>query len=96
MIKIDYSVNLFSENSEKLKQFLKSFYGSEINLDNDFSFEKSFENPIDMVELISTLIDNNEKFDAGIWISLDKNIYINITDFNLDKIIRYLFERYPY
>ena len=65
-------------------------------MDNDFSFEKSFENPIDMVELISTLIDNNEKFDAGIWISLDKNIYINITDFNLDKIIRYLFERYPY
>ena len=96
MIKINYTVNLFSENSNNLRKFLTLFYQNEIKLEDDYFFEKKFENPIDMIELISTLIDNNEKFNTGIWISLDKNIYINITDYNLDKIIRYLFERYPY
>ncbi len=96
MIKINYTVNLFSENSNNLKNFLKSFYQNDIKLEDEYFFEKNFENPIDMIELISTLIDNNEKFNTAVWISLDKNIYINITDYNLDKIIRYLFERYPY
>ena len=94
MIKINYC--LFSENSNELQKFLESFYQTKIKLEDEFYFEKNFENPIDMIELISTLIDNSEKYSAGIWISLDKDIFINITDYNLDKIIRYLFERYPY
>ena len=49
-----------------------------------------------MIEIISTIIDNNDKYKIGIWISIDKNIFINITELNLNKIIKYLFERYPY
>jgi len=48
-----------------------------------------------MIPIISTLIDNNDKFNIGIWITLDSDIYINITENNLDKIIKYIFERYP-
>ena len=95
MIKI-YLINLFSENTKELNIFLEKFYEKKINLKDSFSYEKKFENPIEMIEIISTLIDNNEKFNIGIWITLDSNIYINITELNLDKIIRYLFERYPY
>ena len=91
-----YSANLFTENSTDLSKFLNKFYGKEINLENNLKFEKDFENPVDMVELISTLVDNNEKFKIGIWISLDKDLYINITEYNLNKIIKYIFERYPY
>ena len=43
-----------------------------------------------------SIADNNDKYDLGVWISIDKNIFINITELNLDKIIRYLYERYPY
>ena len=95
MSKINYSVNLFSESSKDLENFLNFFYKNNIKLNQKLSYEEFFENPIDMIELISTIIDNNDKFNIGIWISIDKDIFINITENNLDKIIRYLFERYP-
>ena len=95
MEKFNYCLNLFSENKEILEEFLDKFCNDNIVL-KESKFEKHFENPIDMIEIISTLIDNNEKYPIGIWISIDKNIFINITELNLDKIIRYLFERYPY
>jgi hypothetical protein len=90
-----YSVNLFTENQNDLKNFLNLFYNKNINLDNKLKFETNFENPVDMIELISTLIDNNEKYNIGLWISIDSNIYINITELNLDKVIKYILERYP-
>ncbi len=49
-----------------------------------------------MIELFSTLVDNNDKYNIGIWISLDSDIFINITDLNINKIIKYIYERYPY
>ena len=95
MNKINYSVNLFSESSKDLEKFLSLFYKHTINLNQSLMYEVFYENPIEMIELISTAIDNNDKFNIGIWISIDKDIFINITENNLDKIIRYLFERYP-
>ena len=55
-----------------------------------------FENPVAASDIISAFIDNNNKFDIHLWLSLDTNVFINITEHNADKIIRYLFERYPY
>ena len=91
-----YSANLFTKNSKNLNDFLNKFYEKEIKLNENLKFEAEFENPVDMIELISTLIDNNEKFNIGIWISIDPDLYINITEQNLDKVIKYIFERYPY
>ena len=99
MNKFIYKLNIFSEDKEKLQEFLKNFYTDNQSINKSkygLKFEKTFENPIDMVEVVSTLIDNDEKYPFGIWISIDKDIFINISELNLDKIIRYLFERYPY
>ena len=90
-----YELNLFSENEENLKEFLQKYYNDSSNL-KEHKFEKEFQNPIDMIEVISTIVDNNDKYKIGIWISIDKNIFINITEQNINKIIKYLFERYPY
>ena len=49
-----------------------------------------------MIDLICVFIDNNEKFSINVWISLDENVYICVTEQNLDKLIRYIYERYPY
>ncbi len=95
MSNINYRVNLFSESTKSLEKFLNLFYSKKIKLNKELAYEESFENPIEMIELISTIIDNNDKFDIGIWISIDKNLFINVTESNLDKIIRYLLERYP-
>ncbi len=46
--------------------------------------------------MIGSFIDNNYKYKIGMWASLDPGILINITDYNADLIIKYMFERFPY
>lgn len=89
-------VNLYSEKKNEIKKFLDRYYNKHIKISNDLKWEKTFDNPIEIADIIGTFIDNNDKFNINMWISLDKNFFLNVTDNNADKIIRYLFERYPY
>lgn len=90
-------VNLYSKKNNEIVRFLKSY--NKENIDENKSileWKKEFENPIEIADIIGVFIDNNESFDINMWISLDKDFFINVTDNNADQIIRYLFERYPY
>lgn len=90
-------VNLYSKKNNEIVRFLKSY--NKENIDENKSileWKKDFENPIEIADIIGVFIDNNESFDINMWISLDKDFFINVTDNNADQIIRYLFERYPY
>lgn len=89
-------VNLYSDKPNEIKKFLDAFFEKNCVLENDLKWEKEFKNPVEMAEIIAAIIDNNDKFKINLWISLDKDFFINVTDYNSDKIIRYLFERYPY
>ena len=90
-------VNLYSSKAGEIKRFLSLFYSNNnISLPNDLKWEKSYENPIEISDIIGTFIDNEDKFDINMWICLDEGVFINVTPSNSDKIIRYLFERYPY
>ena len=46
--------------------------------------------------MVGVLIENNEDYKINIWISLDKGLFININDNNINDVIKYLYERYPY
>ena len=87
---------MYSEKTGEIKKFLEAFYSKNFNLDNNLFWENKYQNPIDMIDLISVFIDNKDKFKINLWLSLDENIYICVTEKNLDKLIRYLYERYPY
>lgn len=89
-------VNLYSDKKGEIKKFLKAFYNSNLELKDDLKWEKSFDNSVEISDIIGTFIDNNDKFKINMWVSFDKNIFINITTTNADKIIRYIFERFPY
>lgn len=89
-------VNLYSNYSNDLKKFLESFYNHSFNLNNSLSWGYRCNNPIEITEMIGAFIDNSDRFNISMWICLDKDVYINVTDRNADKLIRYLFERYPY
>lgn len=89
------TVNFFSEIKGEIKKFLELYYSKNIFLNNELVYSKSFENPIDMIELISCFIDNNDKFKINLWISIDLNVYICVTENNLNNLIKYLYERYP-
>ena len=91
------TVNLYSLKLGEIYRFLNTFFESkEFDISNDLKWEKTYYNPVELADIIGAFIDNNDKYDISMWISLDENIFINVTDSNSDKIIRYLFERYPY
>lgn len=93
------TVNLYSQRNGEISRFLTNFYNNNdgINVQNDMlKWNNSYDNPIEISDIIGVFVDNNDKYDINMWISLDDNIFINVTSSNSDKIIRYLFERYPY
>lgn len=89
-------INLYSDKKGEISRFLQEFYGEKIPLKNDLKWEKIFENPVEMADMAGTFIDNKDRYKINMWISLDEGAFINVTENNLDNLIRYLYERYPY
>ena len=89
-------VNLYSNKENEIKTFLNKFFKTKIEVDKDLEYEIKFENPIESADIIGVFIDNNDKYKINMWVSFDTGFFINVTNLNADKIIRYLYERYPY
>ena len=97
MEKIMYvTVNLYSEKKGELNKFLSKFYNINLEIYQDFTWEKQYANPIELAEIVGVFLDNIEDFFIHMWICLDKNVYININEQNGNEIIKYLYERFPY
>ena len=96
MVFLNVSINLYSTKENEIKRFLDKFYNYKENIIEDKTWYKEFQNPIEMADLIGVFIDNNDKFNINMWVCLDEGFLLNVTENNADKIIRYLFERYPY
>ena len=86
------TLNLYCKDQNELSTFFEKFYNKKI----EKSIENiTFDNPIEMIDLISAIIDNNDKYNISAWINLDEDIFIKISNSNLNDIIKYLYERYP-
>ena len=100
------SVKLYSNKDGEIFHFLSEYHKtSDISYKNitdldvylhSLEWEKTYKNPVEIATILGVFSDNMDKFDLTMWISLDKGYYINITSSNADRIIRYLYERYPY
>ena len=88
-------INFYSETPGEIKKFLTLFYAKNIELKSDLFWENTYDNPIDMIELVSCFMDNKEKFKINLWISFDRGVFINVTGDNLENIIKYIYERFP-
>lgn len=89
-------VIIFSHKYGEIHNFLNKFYNSNIESENSLSWKKDFPNPVEISEIIAPFSDNINSFDINMWISLDENTFIKISPSNVDILIKYLFERYPY
>ncbi len=89
-------VNLYSNKKGEISRFLANYYNKQIELKNDLKWENKYENPIEIADIIGLFIDNNDKYHMNMWISLDEDAFLNVTEDNADNIIRYLYERFPY
>ena len=90
------TINLYSENSKELNDFLSKVYNTDLGIENQLSWEKQYANPVELAEIIGVFVDNIDDYKVNMWISLDKDVFIKITEQNADKIIRYLYERFPW
>ncbi len=94
-------VKLFSNEKGEIYKFLNRFYNkTNINIDEEKSslleWEKLYKNPIEMADIIGVFMDNKDDFKINMWVSLDKDVLINVSENNVDELIRYLYERFPY
>ena len=89
-------VRLQSEQKGELNRFLSKFYDTNLEIENKTKWTKQYKNPIEMIDLIGAFVDNINKYSIKMWVNLDKDIYIKISEKNANTVIKYLFERYPY
>lgn len=90
------SVRIQSKKKGEVNKFLSKFYDTNLDIKNELKWENKYQNPVEISDLIGVFIDNVDKFSLTMWVHLDPDIYIKITDKNANSVIRYLFERYPY
>lgn len=90
-------VKLYSNKKDEISKFLNSFFcQSSEYFNNDLEWEKKYQNPTEIVDIIGTFIENNDQYKINMWICLDPGFFINVTDTNADQLIRYIYERYPW
>lgn len=92
-------VSLYSEKNNEIKKFLDKFYCNKntVNVNSDtLHWEKIFDNPIEIADIIGVFIDNNDIYKINMWVSIDKDTFINVSEDTADSIIKYLYERFPY
>ena len=89
-------VRLQSKKKGELNKFLSKFYDTNLEIEAENKWLKEYKNPVEITDLIGVFIDNINKYDIKMWINLDKDIYIKISEQNANTVIKYLFERYPY
>lgn len=90
-------LKLYSNTKGEITKFLTHFYQKDIApIKNDLLWEQEYENPIQMIDMLNALIENKDDYKITMWISLDEDLFINVTEKNNDEVIRYLYERYPY
>ncbi len=93
---MDAIVRLYSVKRNEINRFLSDFFNDKSEYINLLEWEKKYQNPVELTDIIGTFIDNNYKYSINMWISLDKGLFINVTDENADKIIKYIYERFPW
>ena len=89
-------ITLYSNNTGDLNKFLSRFYNTNLDIENSLKWEKESANPVELAEIIGIFVDNSDDYVLNMWLSLDKDVFVNVTSENADSIIRYLYERFPY
>ena len=90
-----FSINIYSDKKDEIENFLKDYYSENVSLDNKLFWNKFFSTPFELIDIMSVYIDNKEKYNINLWISLDKNVFICVTENNINNLIKYIYERFP-
>lgn len=91
----DVTVTLLSQKPSELNKFLSRYFDEEVDVaDEAFMWSCIYEEPLAGVNLISTLIDNNENFKIDALISIEHLDSIKVSEDNIDDLIKLMYFRY--
>ncbi len=86
------TVNLWSGKNGEIKRFLERYYGKDVYLDEDVdNWIYVYNKPVDAVDIISAVIDNNDKYRINICIQVNEGDVHPITAENHNDVIKGIF-----
>ena len=89
------TITLLSQKPSELNNFLNRFFDKKIDVaDEAFMWSCIYKEPLAGVNLISTLIDNNEKFKIDALVSMEHLESIKVSEENLDDLIKLMYFKY--
>ena len=83
------SVNLWSRKEGELKRFLDNYYEKDTKLENGIEqWIYVYNKPLDSIDIISAVLDNNHLFDIKLCIQIDEGDLLPVTNLNHNDIIK--------
>jgi hypothetical protein len=90
---MNLTVNLWSRKKGELKRFLECYYEREVNLNgNDREWSHIYGKPVEAVDIISAVVDNNDKYQIAVSIQVNEGQMHMITPENHNDIIKDIFQ----
>lgn len=87
------TISLWSTEQREIQRFLKSFYQKNIKIEEySRSWSEEFYNPLDSIDIISALMDNNYKYEIVMYIHMENGYLHKITTNNYNDIIKDIIE----
>ena len=91
----DVTITLLSQKPSELNSFLNLYFDEKIDItDEAFMWSCIYKEPLASISLISTLIDNCEKYKIEALISIEHLESIKISEENIDDLIKLMYFRY--
>ena len=89
------TITLLSQKPSELNNFLSRYFDEQVDVaEGAFMWSCIYEEPLASVNLISTLIDNSEKFKIEALISIEHLDSIKVSEENLDDLIKLMYFKY--
>lgn len=89
------TVNLWSRKNGEIKRFLECYYDRDMAIDEKTAeWKQDFWRPLEAVDMISAVIDNNDKYQIMMCIQVDEGQLHHITVDNHNDIIKGIFQLY--
>ena len=89
------TVTLVTNKQNEIKNFIDSFYNIKSDISpKTFRWSSSFLYHIDTIDILSVLIDNQEKYSIEGFVQFEQGVTIKITPYNLETYIRYSIAQY--
>ena len=88
----DVIVTLLAQKPSELNSFLYTYFDEKIKVEDEaFMWSCIYSKPLESINLISTLIDNSEKYKIEALVSIKHLESIKISDENLEDFIRIMY-----